>query len=77
MQAGSAAQVLVAWAEPDGEPARQPQRGQARLPEFETVSLWVHLDADSGRPTPLPADFHEIYGGAAAGGPLVRPRRLP
>jgi acyl-ACP thioesterase len=34
---------------------------------IETVSLWVHLDADSGRPTPLPADFHEIYGLAAAG----------
>jgi acyl-ACP thioesterase len=34
---------------------------------IETVSLWVHLDADSGRPVPLPDDFHEIYGEAAAG----------
>jgi len=34
---------------------------------IETVSLWVHLDADSGRPVPLPPDFHEIYGEAAAG----------
>jgi acyl-ACP thioesterase len=35
--------------------------------EIETVSLWVHLDAESGRPVPLPPDFHEIYGEAAAG----------
>jgi acyl-ACP thioesterase len=34
---------------------------------IETVSLWVHLDAASGRPVPLPDDFHEIYGEAAAG----------
>lgn len=34
---------------------------------IETVSLWVHLDADSHRPAPLPDDFHEIYGQAAHG----------
>ncbi len=34
---------------------------------IETVSLWVHLDAESHRPTPLPDDFQEIYGQAAAG----------
>ncbi len=44
---------------------------------IETVSLWVHLDAESGRPVPLPADFHEIYG-EAAGGRVVSARlQLP
>ncbi|MGZ4682823.1 MAG: acyl-[acyl-carrier-protein] thioesterase [Acidimicrobiales bacterium] len=38
-----------------------------RVASIETVSLWVHLDADSGRPVPLPDDFHQIYGEAAAG----------
>jgi len=27
------------WAEPDGEPSPLPQRGQARLPEFETIEF--------------------------------------
>jgi acyl-ACP thioesterase len=33
----------------------------------EAVSLWVHLDHRSGRPLPLPEDFHEHYDGAAGG----------
>ena len=28
-----------AWAEPDGQPSPQPQRGQVRLPEFETIEF--------------------------------------
>jgi len=34
---------------------------------IEVVSLWVHLDADTGRPLTLPPDFHSCYGEAAAG----------
>jgi len=34
---------------------------------IESVSLWVHLDAESGRPLLLPADFHEHYDVAAQG----------
>ena len=34
---------------------------------IEAVSLWVHLDARSGRPLPLPADFHTHYDEAAQG----------
>jgi acyl-ACP thioesterase len=34
---------------------------------LDVVSLWVHLDADSGRPVPLPPDFHACYDEAAAG----------
>jgi acyl-ACP thioesterase len=34
---------------------------------IEAVSLWVHLDADSGRPLSLPADFHACYDEAAQG----------
>lgn len=34
---------------------------------IEAVSLWVHLDADSGRPLALPADFHACYDEAAQG----------
>ena len=33
----------------------------------EAVALWVHLDAESGRPLPLPADFHACYDEAARG----------
>jgi acyl-ACP thioesterase len=33
----------------------------------ETVSLWVHLDAATGRPVTLPADFHRHYDEAARG----------
>ncbi len=28
----------------------------------ECASLWVHVDLRTGRPAPLPARFHEIYG---------------
>src|SRR5579862_3365906 len=34
---------------------------------IEAVSLWVHLDHRSGRPLPLPADFHAAYDDAAEG----------
>jgi len=34
---------------------------------METVSLWVHLDVRTGRPVPLPPDFHACYDEAAAG----------
>jgi acyl-ACP thioesterase len=33
---------------------------------IEAAALWVHLDAE-GRPRPLTAEFHAIYGEAAAG----------
>jgi acyl-ACP thioesterase len=34
---------------------------------LQAVSLWVHLDAESGRPVTLPADFHACYDEAAQG----------
>jgi acyl-ACP thioesterase len=34
---------------------------------IEVVSLWVHLDAASGRPVTLPEDFHRHYDEAAQG----------
>ena len=40
-----------AWAEPDGQPSPQPQRGQARLPEFETIEFSAIRDAEPARPT--------------------------
>lgn len=33
----------------------------------EAATTWVHVDAASGRPSRIPAGFHEIYGEAAAG----------
>jgi acyl-ACP thioesterase len=39
----------------------------------EAVSLWVHVDLDTGRPTPLTPQFFELYG-EAAGGRTVRAR---
>jgi len=43
-----------AWAEPDGEPSPQPQRGQARLPEFETIEFSA-VNADTpARPPRTP-----------------------
>ena len=51
-----------AWAEPDGEPARQPQRGQARLPEFETIEFSAVDARTSGREAPSsrqPATFED------------------
>jgi acyl-ACP thioesterase len=38
---------------------------------IETATLWVHLDMATGRPTPLPQQFHELYD-EAAGGRKVR-----
>jgi acyl-ACP thioesterase len=35
--------------------------------EVDAVSLWVQIDARSGRPSPLGADFTAAYGPAAAG----------
>lgn len=40
---------------------------------IETATLWVHLDLSTGRPIPLPAQFHELYD-EAAGGRTVRAR---
>ncbi len=34
---------------------------------IESVSLWIHLDADTGRPVPMPEAFHRQYDQAAAG----------
>jgi acyl-ACP thioesterase len=34
-------------------------------PDVEAVSLWVHLDVEQWRPTPLTTDELETYGGAA------------
>lgn len=34
---------------------------------YEVASLWVHLDAESGRPRGLSDSFHAIYGEAAQG----------
>jgi acyl-ACP thioesterase len=39
----------------------------------ETATLWVHLDMATGRPIPLPSQFHELYD-EAAGGRKVRAR---
>ena len=39
----------------------------------EAVALWVHVDAASGRPLPLPPAFDDAFG-SAHGGRLVRPR---
>lgn len=33
----------------------------------EAATTWVHVDTASGRPSRIPAGFHEIYGEAAAG----------
>lgn len=42
-----------AWAEPDGQPSPQPQRGQGRLLEFETIEFApVGRDANRGRTSP-------------------------
>ena len=67
-----------AWAEPDGEPARQPQRGQSRLPEFETIEFSA-VDARSlGREAPSsrqPAVFEDWIDdedeGQRSGAPLL------
>jgi acyl-ACP thioesterase len=40
---------------------------------IDVASLWVHLDPATGRPKPLPAQFHELYA-EAAGGRTVRAR---
>ena len=51
-----------AWAEPDGQPARQPQRGQSRLPEFETIEFSAVDARSSGREAPSsrqPATFED------------------
>ena len=49
------------WAE-----RRVSVRGEAGA-AVEAVSLWVHLDAESGRPRLLPDDFHRHYDEAAQG----------
>jgi len=39
----------------------------------EAATTWVHVDAASGRPSRIPAGFHEIYG-EATGGRRVKAR---
>jgi acyl-ACP thioesterase len=39
----------------------------ARGAVMDALSLWVHVDMDSGRPVPLTPRFYELYGPAAAG----------
>ena len=34
---------------------------------LETVTLWVHLDPDTGRPAKLPDEFVEVYSASTAG----------
>ncbi len=34
---------------------------------MELATLWVHLDMQSGRPLPLPQQFHDLYAEAAQG----------
>src|SRR4051794_746267 len=48
------------WAE-----RRTTVRGAESLVEAE--ALWVHLDADGGRPRPLPAGFDAVWGQSANG----------
>lgn len=45
------------------------ERGAA----IDVATLWVHLDAETGRPKPLPHQFHELYA-EAAGGRTIRAR---
>jgi acyl-ACP thioesterase len=40
---------------------------------LEAVSLWIHIDLATGRPTPMTPRFFELYG-EAAGGRVVRAR---
>ncbi len=47
----------------------------------EAVSLWVHLDAETGRPLPLPDEFHAHYDEATQGrrvsSRLAHPAQIP
>jgi acyl-ACP thioesterase len=45
--------------------------------QVEAVSLWVHLDPASGRPTPLSAEEMDVYGEAAAGRRVTARLRHP
>ena len=45
-----------------GEPRAEGETDSPR-PDVEAVSLWVHLDVDHWRPTPLSARELEVYGG--------------
>jgi hypothetical protein len=63
-----------AWAEPDGAPARQPQRGQARLPEFETIEFSAVDARTSGREAPSsrqPAAFEDWIDDEAPSAPVL------
>jgi acyl-ACP thioesterase len=40
----------------------------------ETASVWVHVDESTGRPSKLPAEFHDLYA-MGAGGREVSARR--
>ncbi|HEX9259180.1 MAG TPA: acyl-ACP thioesterase domain-containing protein [Acidimicrobiales bacterium] len=44
---------------------------------IEALTLWVHLDPVSGRPSPLPDSFHATYGEAAAGRTVRARLHLP
>jgi acyl-ACP thioesterase len=45
--------------------------------DVEAVSLWVHLDRDAGRPSPLTAEELATYGDAAAGRRVTARLRHP
>ncbi|HWH93855.1 MAG TPA: acyl-ACP thioesterase domain-containing protein [Baekduia sp.] len=44
---------------------------------IEAVALWVHLDPDGGRPTPLTAQELEVYGPSTAGREIKARLRHP
>ncbi len=49
----------------------------ADAPDVEAVSLWVHLDTESWRPSPLTAEELAIYGGTPARRVSARLRHPP
>jgi len=49
----------------------------AQAGEVEVVSLWVHLDATSGRPTPLTEEEIAMWGESAAGRKVTARLRHP
>ncbi len=58
------------WAERRTDIVRRGPDVDGAGPDVQAVSLWVHLDGDDGRPSPLTAAEIETYRGAA------EPRRV-
>jgi acyl-ACP thioesterase len=44
---------------------------------IDSASLWVHLDVETGRPRPLPDDFHRAFDQAAGGRRVSSRLQLP